>query len=115
MSAGQFNSLPVFQVPLIQSGQTTKDWYFYWAGIFRGLAPGNVEPVALTGSPFVYSAVRKGSLIVSGGTVSAIEFSRDGGTTYYNVGTVAGMFTVNASDFLRITYTVAPTVIFVPT
>lgn len=114
MSAGQFNSLPVFPVPLIQGGQTAKDWYFFWAGLFRGLPPGNVEPVILTGSPYIYSAIRKGSVIVNGGTVSAIEFSRDGGTTYFTVGTTAGMFTVNASDLLRITYAVAPTVTFVP-
>ncbi len=115
MSAGQFNSLPVFPVPLLQGGQTAKDWYFFWAGLFRGLAPGNVEPVTLTPSPNVYSATRKGSLIVEGGTVSAVEFSRDGGDTYIDVGTVAGMFTLNASDLLKITYAVAPTVTFVPT
>jgi hypothetical protein len=115
MASGQFNTLPNYPVPLIDGGNTGRDWYRYWAGLFRGLAPGNVEPVTLTGSPYVYSAVRKGALIVNGGTVSAIEFSRDGGTTYFTVGTMAGMFTVNASDLLKITYAVAPTVTFVPT
>lgn len=115
MAAGQFNSLPNYPVPLIEGRITGRDWYRFWMGIFRGLPPGNVEPVTLSGSPYVYSATRKGSVIVEGGTVSSIEFSRDGGDTYYDVGTVAGMFTVNASDLLRITYAVDPTVTFVPT
>lgn len=115
MSTGQFNTLPNYPVPLVDHGNTGRDWYRFFAGIFRGLAPGNVEPVTLTGSPYVYSATRRGSLIVEGGTVSSVEFSRDGGTTYYDVGTVAGMFTVNASDLIRITYAAAPTVTFVPT
>jgi len=115
MASGQFNTLPNYPVPLIDGRVTNRDWYRFWTGLFRGLPPANVEPVTLTGSPFVYSATRRGSLIVSGGTVSAVAFSRDGGSTYYTVGTVAGMFTVSASDLLKITYTVAPTVTFVPT
>lgn len=115
MSAGQFNSLPNYPVPLLQGRVTDSSWYRFWAGLFRGLPPGNIEPLTLTGSPYVYSALKKGSVIVQGGTASAVEFSRDGGDTYFDVGTVAGMFTVNASDLLRITYAVAPTVTFVPT
>jgi hypothetical protein len=115
MASGQFNTLPNYPVPLIEGRVTNRDWYRYWMGLFRGLPPGNVEEVTPGASPYVYSATRKGSVIVNGGTVSAIAFSRDGGTTYYTAGTIAGMFTVNASDLLRITYAVAPTVTFVPT
>lgn len=115
MASGQFNTLPNFPVPLMEGRITSRDWYRFWMGLFRGLPPSNVEPVTLTGSPYVYSATKKGCVIINGGTVSAVAFSRDGGTTYYTVGTVAGMFTVNASDLLKITYTVAPTVTFVPT
>jgi hypothetical protein len=114
MSTSQFNSMPNYTVPLEVGKVTSKDWYFFWSGLFRGLAPGNVEPVVVTASPFVYSATRRGSLIVKGGTVTLIEFSRDGGTTYYDVGVIAGMFPVNAADLVRITYAVAPTVTFVP-
>lgn len=115
MASGQFNSLPNFPVPLMENRITSRDWYRFFVGLFRGLPPANVEPVTLTGSPYVYSATRKGSLIVEGGTVSAVEFSRDGGDTYIDVGTVAGMFTLNASDLLRLTYAVDPNVNFVPT
>lgn len=115
MPAGQFNTLPNYPVPLTARGVTESAWYRFWAGLFNGLPPGNVVPVTLTGTPFVYSAIRKGSVIVEGGTVSQIQFSRDGGDTYYDVGTTAGMFSVNASDLLRIFYSVDPTVTFVPT
>ena len=48
--------------------------------------------------------------VISGGTVSAITFSRDG-TNFDSTSVVAGTFDVNPGDRLRITYTVAPTII----
>ena len=111
--ASQLNTIPNYPVQLVQNQQTSKDWYFFWSGLFRGLPPANVEEVALTGSPFIYTAPRKGSLIVSGGTVSAIEFSRDG-VTFYDTGQTSGMIPSNAADQIQITYAVAPTVTFVP-
>lgn len=110
----QLNFLPNFPVPLSVHGITSKDWYFFWAGLYNGLPPAAVTAVTLGASPYEYTAPRAGSVIVNGGTVSLIEFSRDG-TNYYNVGQVAGMFRLNATDRLRITYTVVPTVTFVPT
>lgn len=112
--AQQFNSLPNFNVPLMIKGITSKDWFFYWAGLFNGLAPAAEVPITPGASPYAYSALVKGSVIVSGGTVSAIAFSRDG-TTFYTTGQTAGMFTLNAQDRLRVTYTVLPTMTFVPT
>lgn len=113
MPQSQLVTLPNYPVPLIQKGNTTKDWYFFFSGIFKGLPPAFVEPVVIGASPYSYSALRQGALIVSGGTVSLIEFSRDG-ITYYDTGQTSGMFPINASDVIRITYTVAPTVTFVP-
>lgn len=49
-------------------------------------------------------------LLVSGGTVSAITYSRDG-TTFDATGLTAGAFDVAPGDRIRITYTVAPTVV----
>ena len=81
----QYNKLPNFNVPLTNQQVTEKNWYFFWAGLFRGLPPGNVEPIAVGTSPFVYSAPAKGFVLLSGGTVSAVAFSRDG-VTYYATG-----------------------------
>jgi hypothetical protein len=112
--AQQFNRLPQFNQPLSQAGVTNKDWYFFFVGLFQGLAPAFESSVTLTGSPFTYSAPVKGSVIVNGGTVSQIRFSRDG-STFYNVGATNGMFPLNAADRLEVTYSVAPVVTFVPT
>lgn len=60
-------------------------------------------------SPYSFVSDRRQTVIVSGGTVTAIAFSRDG-TTFYSVGLTAGMFLLETSDVLRVTYTVVPTV-----
>jgi hypothetical protein len=110
----QFNSLPNFNVPLALKSVTSKDWFLFWANLFTGLPPGNETALTIGASPYTYVAGVKGSLIVSGGTVSAIDFSRNG-TTFYSTGQTAGMFALNARDSLRITYAVLPTATFVPT
>jgi hypothetical protein len=109
----QLNLIPNYPVPLQVGGRTDKGWYFFWSGMFRGLAPAAEAAVTVGDSPYVYSAPVRGSVIVNGGTVSAIAFSRDG-TTFYTTGQTAGMFLLCAGDLLRITYTVLPTVTFVP-
>jgi len=78
----------------------------------RFLRPSGVTPGA---SPYTYqnTSGRPGNMIVSGGTVSAIAFSRDN-ATFYSVGVVSGVFPLSAYDFLRVTYTVAPTMTFIP-
>lgn len=110
----QFNSLPTFQVSLIQKGVTNSPWYFFWQGLFRGLAPAAVVPVIPGASPYTYTAAVKGFMLITGGTVSLVEFSRDG-VTFYSYGTTSGQFTLNAADRLRVTYSVTPTMTFVPT
>lgn len=110
----QLNKLPQFGNPLQIDRVTSRDWYFFWSGLFRKLAPELEQPVTPTGSPFTYVAPRGGFVMVTGGTVSDIEWSRDG-TTFYSTGQTAGQFTVSAADQLRITYAVAPDVLMVPT
>lgn len=65
----------------------------------------------LSGSPYTYTnnTVNDQSEIVQGGTVSKIEFSRNGGT-FIDTGVTAGMFSLSPLDSLRVTYTVAPTI-----
>ena len=78
----------------------------------RFLLPSGVTPGA---SPYTYqnTSGRPGDMIVSGGTVSAIDFSRNN-ATFYSVGGVSGVFPLSAYDFLRVTYIVAPTMTFIP-
>lgn len=75
-------------------------------------APTAITP---TGSPFTYINSTGGTVdvIVSGGGVSLLEFSRNG-TTFYSTGSFYGMFTLSPYDRLRVTYASAPTMTLVP-
>jgi len=72
-------------------------------------------PVAPSGSPFTYinTSARAQSVIVSGGTVSLIEYSRDG-VTFTVVGVLAGLVYLNPGDRIRVTYVTAPTITATP-
>lgn len=110
----QLNKLPQFGNPLQVQGVTSRDWYFFWSGLYHRLAPELETPITPGVSPYVYSAPRGGFVMVTNGTVSDIEWSRDG-VTFYSTGQTSGQFAVSAADQLRITYAVAPDVLFVPT
>lgn len=78
-----------------------------------GTAPSNIT---VTASPFTYQNVSgyNGDVIISGGTVSAIAFSRDN-STYFATGFVTGgVVYLSPSDYVKVTYTVAPTMTLVP-
>lgn len=81
-------------------------------------APGRIilpSNIAVGASPYTHQNTNTypADVIVSGGTVSAIAFSRDN-ATFYTVGLTSGMFALSPYDFLRVTYTVAPTMTLVP-
>ncbi len=91
----------------------TFEMYRFLDAVRAAIGIGEVAGVSVSASPFSYVADGYGSVIVSGGTVSAIAFSRDG-TTFFATGQTAGMFRLNTGDTLRVTYTVLPTLTFVP-
>lgn len=103
------------EAPLIAGVRIEKDWYLLLVNIYNAVTQGlsqKEEAVTVEASPFVYRAVIRSQVFVSGGTVSAVEYSRDG-TTYYDV-TGAPLIQMAVADFLRFTYTVAPTVVAIP-
>jgi hypothetical protein len=71
--------------------------------------------ITVTASPFTYQNATgyNGDVIISGGTVSNIEFTRDN-TTFYTTGLTTGVITLSPSDRVRVTYSVAPTMTLVP-
>lgn len=86
-----------------------------WA-LLKGANPNqDVTPITVGASPFVLTNTSgyASSVIVSGGTVSLVEFGRSG--AFYTIGTATNQ-TVNLSpgDSLRVTYSVLPTIIGVP-
>jgi len=108
------NSLPTFAQSLVEGGRTSKVWYFFWQALWNGIPPGAESSVTAGPSPFNYVAPRGGFVIVQGGSVSHISFSRNQ-TTFYNTGQTTGVFPLSKGDSLSITYSSAPALTFVPT
>jgi len=71
-----------------------------------------VATITVGASPFTYTVQFNGSLSVSGGTVSAIAVIRQGATVA--TGLTAGLVPLSRMDQIRITYTVAPVAVFLP-
>lgn len=69
--------------------------------------------VAVTGSPFTFTAPRNGMLFISGGTLSTIQYSR--GASINVLGLAANPIMVIAGDQVRISYLLTPTLTFLPT
>lgn len=71
--------------------------------------------ITVTASPFTYINQTGGNVdvIVSGGGISLLQFSRNG-TTFYSTGSFYGMFSLSPYDRLRATYVSAPTMTLVP-
>ena len=73
--------------------------------------------IVLTGSPFTYQNTNSYEIdVLVGGTIGGVvklEFSR-GGVTWYDTGSFYGMFTLSPFDYLRITYSTAPTLTGIP-
>lgn len=68
---------------------------------------------AVGASPFTYQFQQAGSgtLLITGGTVSLVEWSRDN-TTWHSVAVASpAIIPLSQGDYVRITYTVAPTVV----
>jgi hypothetical protein len=110
----QYRQAPQFETPLMDDKQTTsKFWYRYFQASETGQPPTGETAITVTASPFVYTAPRKGYVIVSGGTITNIQISRSG--TYYSMGASANSYPVAANDMLKVTYTGIPTMVFFPT
>lgn len=82
---------------------------------FESLGGGDLEDanvITVGASPYTYLAERNGVLVVQGGTVSQIAYVRNSGTV--NLGVTAGPVPLLMADAVTITYTVLPTVTFLP-
>lgn len=76
----------------------------------------SIAPIAVTpgASPYTYTNATgyEADMVVQGGTVSKVEFTRNG-TTFFDIGAVAGMVRLSQWDAVKVTYTVAPTMTLV--
>jgi hypothetical protein len=107
-----YRALPTYTQPLTTGPNLSASWYRWMHDTDVGTPPSAETQITPTGSPFAYQAPKKGFLIISGGTVSLVQFTRVG---TYNTGQTTGMFPVDLGDTITVTYSGAPTVTFVPT
>ncbi len=116
MSNQQFTVLPNFRESLQDKGVTSRAWYSFFSNLFQGRPPAPEITVTIGTSPYTYTATQKGFLIVQGGTVSLVQWlgAGRGSTTNRTTGQTQGCFPLSLGDSLIITYSVAPTLIFVP-
>lgn len=110
----QYRQAPTYEVPIADtaSGNTHKSWYRWFRDTEKGTPPSQELAIKITASPYTYIAPSKGFVVINGGSVSQVAFTRVG---TYTTGQTAGMFPVSANDKLTITYSGAPTITFVPT
>ena len=111
----QFRQPPTYGEPLLhpKTQNTGTSWYRWFQQIELGTPPASEVSIPVGVSPFEFAAPRQGFVIVNGGAVSIIFFSRTTGV-FYNTGQVSGTFSMSQSDVLKVMYTSPPTMTFVP-
>jgi hypothetical protein len=114
VSTYQFRICPQYTEQLAEGQHNNSKWYRYLQQNELGTPPSGEIAIAITGSPFSYQAPQKGFVILSGGTVSAVAFSRTTGI-FYATGQTSGVFPMSQNDILKITFSGKPAIIFIPT
>ena len=87
-------------------------WYKFFSALYKGTPPSAETALVVGISPWSYSAPAKGFVIIRGGTVSAVTFSRSMTTL---TGQTAGIFPLAQGDVLTVSYSGLPTMTWVPT
>jgi hypothetical protein len=113
-----FTSNPTFGLPsrllrLVKpdSGLPDETWYQFLVRLAQLSAERPIDPVSVGASPFVYTASTIGHIFVAGGTVSAISLERSGVALACPSNT---FIPVAANDTVTVTYSVLPTMTFIP-
>lgn len=71
-----------------------------------------IQVVTVGASPFSYTAAFDGTVVVTGGTVSAISLTRQG--TSVATGITTGLFPLSRLDIIQVTYSGLPVMTFLP-
>jgi hypothetical protein len=108
---------PTFGLPGTQLAIDTKTggwvstWYQWAVRISQLSAERPIAAITVGASPFVYTSSTIGNLYVAGGTVSAVVLARSSVTL---AAATNRFIPMAANDTVTITYSVLPTVTFVP-
>lgn len=99
-----------------ERGVMAPNWWRFLLNVSQaalGTSQSQPATVTISASPAVVTTPVQGSLIVAGGPVSLIEYSKDG-QTWFPTGQTQGIFQLVPNDLVRITYTNPPAVTFFP-
>lgn len=108
--------LPPTNALVDSRGVMATNWWRYFLNVGnQAMGTNETSPatVAVSASPFVFTTPAQGTLLVSGGPVTLIEYSKDG-ITWYPTGAVGGPIQLVPNDQVRITYSNAPNLTFFP-
>jgi hypothetical protein len=108
-----FSAIPNYRQAISQKGVTERTWYQFFNDVWKGRPQGDIQPITVGTSPFTYQVTSKGFMVVKGGTVSLIQFTRDG-ITNVNTGITAGCIPLSQGDSIIVTYSVTPTMTWIP-
>ena len=111
--------MPGQRTPVLDDGgQLSRPWFLLLQQLVQNsysLATTLPSDITVGDSPFTYTNTTQAlvTVLISGGGVTKLEFSRDG-VTLYDCGSYYGMFSLSPSDRLVITYVSAPTITLIP-
>jgi hypothetical protein len=91
-------------------GKVSLPWLYFFQSINGAGEP--IDAVTVGASPFSFTASQKGNLLITGGTVSQIQIQR--AQTTLTTGLTSGFVPVSQNDIVIVTYTVLPTIKFIP-
>jgi hypothetical protein len=106
-----YQGMPTYEQPLITKGQISTSWFRFFSSLFTGQPSGAEKTITVGISPFTYLAPVAGTMLISGGTVSAIQLTRSVTTL---TGLTAGLFPLANGDQLTVTFTGLPTMTWYP-
>lgn len=113
MSDNPSFGIPDRQQPFVvpRTGMLTEGWARFLVRIQQLTPERPVMPVSPGPSPYSFTATTIGDLLVRGGNVSGITLTRGSDSV---VCPTSGFIPMAALDIVTVTYSVAPTITFVP-
>ncbi|OWV62585.1 hypothetical protein ATY75_12235 [Rhizobium sp. N122] len=102
--------VPNSNQPLVDNrGFVTPVWQRFFGALLG--APAAISPVTVSASPTSFTAYQRGTVGISAGTLTSVSLTRAGTTV--TLGTTRSV-TVANGDVVTVSYTVAPTINFIP-
>lgn len=103
-------TVPNSNVPLVDStGRITQTWQRFLGALIA--PPGDIATVTVSASPTSFTASARGTVGISGGTLTSVTLTRSG--VSINLGVTRTVPVAN-NDLVTVIYTAAPTIKFIP-